>query len=62
MLLRSIELTHVKLVGIWALNDHFFVEDILKFDFVQSVQVAFESCMELLIHKKEERSPGILYG
>lgn len=49
-------------MGIWTLDDHLFVEDILEFDFVQPVKVTFKGCIDILIHRKEERSPGILYG
>lgn len=49
-------------MGVWTLDDHFFIEDILEFNFVQPIEVAFKGCIDILLHKKEERSPGILYG
>lgn len=62
MFSRSIELTHVKFMGVWTLDDHFFIEDILEFNFVQPIEVTFKGCIDKILHKKEERSPGILYG
>jgi hypothetical protein len=49
-------------MGVWTLDDHFFIEDILEFNFVQPIEVTFKGCIDKILHKKEERSPGILYG
>jgi hypothetical protein len=59
---ESIELSHVKLMSTGTLNDNIAVKHILKFQPVQTVQIAFQGCIFKQVQRKEDLSPGILSG
>lgn len=58
----SVELAHIKFMGIGSFHYHIPVEHVFELDFVQSAQVAFQSYIVHVLHKKEERRPGMRSG
>lgn len=58
----SIELAHIQLVSVRSLDYGTAIEDVLELDFVQSAQVTLKSYLKTLLHKNEERRPGMRSG
>jgi len=59
---KSVELAHIQLVSIGAFHDDVLVENILKFDFVQTSKTAFQGFVMGYVQRKEDLNPGILSG
>lgn len=59
---KSVELTHVELVSVGALDDHIAVEHIFELQFVQTIQVALQCCITRILQRKDDLRPGILSG
>ena len=62
MLIPSVELPHVQLVSVGAVDDHLPVEDVLELDFVQASQAALEGFVMEEVQRKDDLSPGIRSG